>query len=297
MAQMTAESFCRAIGKCKKLGNQSIEIRSASREVDNLARIIDLQAFASALGMSLPMERRKALGLILHEAREIKRKLAYTPKTNALYNAALIGFATGACFAHDIAISPAVSSTFTPLTAEAVVFAEAVDSAIGIVSPSNAQIAFLANICQAAMANKYSTLVTESAFAAMAASLAAFYSEAAGAFAIVPPPAPTTETITSSTVLTEADLGPHLFVDTTGGPVTLTLPPVLDGGELCIVDPVNGGSWQTHACSLTVTNGAKIQSPNQPLVYSAVNGTIALTEGGASIEYVGCSARNTWIKQ
>ena len=111
--------------------------------------------------------------------------------------------------------------------------------------------------------------------------------------------------ISTSTALTAAQLSQPISAPTNAGAITLTLPNdttgLVDGAVLRVFDPyvsgTTGGSWSVaNALTLAATGGWKLQDPNNPGAYTVANGSVSLTQGGASVLYMAILAMKTWIR-
>jgi hypothetical protein len=104
----------------------------------------------------------------------------YTPNNNAIWDAAFSGFWAGVLLAKDA--PDMTEATANGITAQASVFAQAVDSGIAAGSPNSAQVAFVGQMSQSLLANKYSQGLPESAFEGTAQTIATAYASASAAF-------------------------------------------------------------------------------------------------------------------
>jgi len=100
----------------------------------------------------------------------------YVPNNASLYDNALSGFLAGVTLGRDKGASS------PELIAQAVAFAEEVDSAIAPGSPLDAQNSLVLTLAQGLTANRYVVGLPASAFSVVAASIAAIYNAAAASY-------------------------------------------------------------------------------------------------------------------
>lgn len=207
----------------------------------------------------------------------------------ALYNAAFTGFMAGAIFQVDITLL--TQSEMALLKTEAELFAVALDAAIPTATVSSSQVTFLSKLVESVVAEKYSVGIAPNEYSATIASVAVFYSSVT--FVSDPTVRPTV-TVSASTALSIDQSDSIVFVDTAGGPVTVTLPPLTENCLFTFSD--DAVNWQNQPCALHSSDSSVIQSPTNPKVYSSAGGTVTLTEGGASITYAGFVNLMQWVK-
>jgi hypothetical protein len=177
------------------------------------------------------------------------------------------------------------------LESEAESFAEAVDAAIPSAVITTSEVTFLTKLVQSVIAEKYSVGIDQGDYTQTIASIVAFYNDVT--FLPDPITRPTVS-VSTSTILSIEQSDSIVFVDTTSGPVTVTLPPLTENCLFSFSD--DAVNWQNNPCSLHSSDASTLQSPTNPKSYTVPGGTVALTKGGASITYAGFAELMQWVK-
>jgi hypothetical protein len=216
----------------------------------------------------------------------------YVANNPTLYDAAYAGFIAGAYFSKEL--TSASESLYEGIVGQAILYAQALDTAIPAGSPVTGQATFIGNLSQSVFANKYSVDLPESAFVVYASAIAALYEEAASGFVqsggggggVTTP-----QYITRSSSLQIVCSGQDqtVNVDTAGSEELLTViaPPMADlaDGQAFGVEDGNQ-SWGASAPDVSFESGVSVQDPQNP--------SSAFLAGPVSVRMMNLNGSSAW---